>query len=108
LFIATAVSLLMSLQLAISQMCVLAIGIEGPLLMPMDRLQHSHLSEDHRSAALRSLRHDALRSAPSPFCVLTRNFLRELVDSFAQGAQLAIVREQYRFVKTSGPGHNET
>ena len=31
-------------------MQVFAIGIEFPLLMAMDRLQHSHLSEDHRAA----------------------------------------------------------
>jgi hypothetical protein len=29
-------------------MGVFAIGIEDPLPMAMDRLQHSHLSEDHR------------------------------------------------------------
>jgi len=33
-------------------MMVFAIGIEHPLMMPMDRLQHSHLGEDHRPAVL--------------------------------------------------------
>ena len=33
-------------------MRVFAIGIEDPLMMPVDRLQHSHLSEDHRPAVL--------------------------------------------------------
>jgi hypothetical protein len=33
-------------------MRVFAIGIEFPLMMAMDRLQHSHLSEDHRAAVL--------------------------------------------------------
>jgi len=33
-------------------MMVFAIGIEDPLVMPMDGLQHSHLGEDHRPAVL--------------------------------------------------------
>src|SRR6266850_7493686 len=47
-------------------MMVFAIGIEHPLMMPMDRLQHSHLGED-RPAVLRRPRHQmgvrALRRA---------------------------------------------
>ena len=49
--------LLISLQLAFPPMRVFAIGIEDPLMMPVDRLQHSHLSEDHRAAVLRGPRH---------------------------------------------------
>ena len=33
-------------------MCVFAIGIEDPLMVAMDRLQHSQLREDHRPAVL--------------------------------------------------------
>jgi len=33
-------------------MAVFPIGIEDPLLMAVDRLQHSHLREDHRPVAL--------------------------------------------------------
>ena len=33
-------------------MCVFAIGIEYPLMMPVDRLQHSHLRKDHRAVVL--------------------------------------------------------
>jgi len=40
---------------------VLAIGIEHALTMPMDRLQHSHLGEDHRPAVLGSLRDEVGR-----------------------------------------------
>jgi hypothetical protein len=52
-------------------MVVFAIRIKHALTVSVDRLHHSHLSEDHRAAALRSLRH-AMRggSAPSPSCVL--------------------------------------
>ena len=31
-------------------MCVFPIGIEDPLMVTVDRLQHSHLREDHRAA----------------------------------------------------------
>ena len=41
-----------SLQLAFPPMCVFAIGIELPLMMAMDRLQHCHLRKDHRAAVL--------------------------------------------------------
>jgi hypothetical protein len=40
---------LVSLQLALSPMVVFAVGIEDALTMPMHRLQHSHLGEDHRT-----------------------------------------------------------
>jgi hypothetical protein len=33
-------------------MMVFAIGIEDPLVMPMDRPHHSHLRKDHRAVAL--------------------------------------------------------
>jgi hypothetical protein len=33
-------------------MCVFAIGIEDPFVMAVDRLHHTHLSEDHRPAVL--------------------------------------------------------
>jgi len=39
---------LVSLQLSLSPVRVFAIRIELALTMPVDRLQHSHLSEDHR------------------------------------------------------------
>jgi hypothetical protein len=39
-------------QVALSPMCVFALGIEDPLMMPMDGLQHSHLREDHRPTVL--------------------------------------------------------
>ena len=49
--------LLISFQLAFPPMCVFAIGIEYPLMMPVDRLQHSHLRKDHRAAMLGRPRH---------------------------------------------------
>ena len=33
-------------------MCVFEIGIEDPLMIAVDRLQHSHLSENHRAVVL--------------------------------------------------------
>jgi len=33
-------------------MWIFAIGIEDPLMMPMDRLQHSHPRKDHRPVVL--------------------------------------------------------
>jgi len=33
-------------------MMLFAVGMEDALAMPMDRLHHSHLSEDHRRAVL--------------------------------------------------------
>ena len=43
---------LISLQLAFSPVRIFAIGIELPLMMAMDRLQHCHLRKDHRAAVL--------------------------------------------------------
>ena len=45
-------SSLVSLQLAFPPLCVFEIGIEDPLMIAVDRLQHSHLSENHRAVVL--------------------------------------------------------
>ena len=45
-------SSLVSLQLAFPPVCVFEIGIEDPLMIAVDRLQHSHLSENHRAVVL--------------------------------------------------------
>jgi hypothetical protein len=50
-------SSLVSLQLALAPVVVFAIGVEHALPVAMDRLQHSHLSEDHRAAVLGRPRH---------------------------------------------------
>ena len=54
-------SSLVSLQLALAPMAVFAIGIEDPFVMPVDRLQHSHLSENHRSTVLCRARDEMCR-----------------------------------------------
>ncbi len=63
-------------------MAVLAIGIELPLMMPADRLQHSHLSEDHRAAELRGAR-DEMSSAERHLRLFLSRILEGLGVPFA-------------------------
>jgi len=90
-------------------MRVFAIGIEHPLMMPMDRLRHSHLSEDHRPAVLGGARHQM-----SGRLHLLR-FVFDFGISFASHAMASARVLSFRpsgnsigSSKRAGPGHNAT
>src|SRR5712671_1898694 len=90
-------------------MVVFAIGIEDPLMMATDRLQHSHLREDHRPAVLGRPRHQMSgRLHFLHFMFRLRNLFRQPRHGLGEGLQLSAVRQFDRLVKTTGPGHNAT
>src|SRR5258705_12447873 len=76
-------------------------------MMAMDRLQHSHLSEDHRPAVLGRPRHQMSgRLHLLHLCSDYGISFASHANGFGEGLQLSAVGQFDRLFKAPAPGHN--